>query len=158
WAWDDFDGYLGALERQGVGPNVAAFIGHSAVRYRVMGPAAVERAATAEERAAMAALVRAGMDAGALGWSTSLSPTHFFGDGTPTPAVAPASRARAAPSWRRSRRGGTGSCSASPPAPRPARGRIATSPRSRPGAARLRWTPSATSSSPTTSRASGGSS
>src|SRR5438093_1648873 len=86
WAWDDFDGYLRALEGQGVGPNVAAFVGHSAVRYRVMGPAAVERAATAEERAAMAALVRAGMDAGALGWSTSLSPTHFFGDGTPAPS------------------------------------------------------------------------
>jgi len=86
WAWEDFGGYLDALERQGVGPNVAGFIGHSAVRYRVMGPAAVERAATAEERAAMAALVRAGVDAGALGWSTSLSPTHFFGDGTPAPS------------------------------------------------------------------------
>ena len=41
WAWEDFAGYLGALERQGVGPNVAAFIGHSAIRYCVMGPAAV---------------------------------------------------------------------------------------------------------------------
>jgi N-acyl-D-aspartate/D-glutamate deacylase len=86
WAWEDFDGYLGALERRGVGPNVAAFIGHSAIRYRVMGRAAVERAATGEERAAMAALVRNGMAAGALGWSTSLSPTHFFGDGTPAPS------------------------------------------------------------------------
>src|SRR3989475_4059212 len=86
WAWEDFAGYLGALERRGVGPNVAAFIGHSAVRYRVMGRAAVERAATAEESAEMAALVREGMAAGAIGWSTSLSPTHFFGDGTPAPS------------------------------------------------------------------------
>ena len=86
WAWEDFAGYLGALERGGVGPNVAAFIGHSAVRYRVMGRAAVERAATAEESAEMAALVREGMAAGAIGWSTSLSPTHFFGDGTPAPS------------------------------------------------------------------------
>src|SRR5262249_30092840 len=39
-----------------------------------------------EERAAMAALVRAAMEAGAIGWSTSLSPTHFFGDGTPAPS------------------------------------------------------------------------
>ena len=31
WAWEDFDGYLGALERRGVGPNVAAFVGHSAL-------------------------------------------------------------------------------------------------------------------------------
>jgi N-acyl-D-amino-acid deacylase len=86
WSWEDFADYLGALERRGVGPNVAAFIGHSAVRYRVMGQAAVERAATAEETAAMAALVRRGMAAGAIGWSTSLSPTHFFGDGTPAPS------------------------------------------------------------------------
>ncbi len=86
WAWEDFGGYLGALEGRGVGPNVAAFIGHSAVRYRVMGRAAVERAATPEECAAMAALVREGMAAGAIGWSTSLSPTHFFGDGTPAPS------------------------------------------------------------------------
>ncbi len=86
WAWEDFGGYLGAVERRGVAPNVAAFIGHSAIRYRVMGRAAVERAATAAERAAMAALVRDGMAAGALGWSTSLSPTHFFGDGTPAPS------------------------------------------------------------------------
>jgi N-acyl-D-aspartate/D-glutamate deacylase len=86
WAWEDFDGYLGALERQGVGPNVAAFVGHSAVRYRVMGRAAVERAASAEEQARMAALVREAMAAGAIGWSTSLSPTHFFDDGTPAPS------------------------------------------------------------------------
>src|SRR5438094_664496 len=89
WAWEDFAGYLGALEGRGVGPNVAAFIGHSAVRYRVMGRGAVERAATPEECAAMAALVREGMAAGAIGWSTSLSPTHFFGDGTPAPSRLP---------------------------------------------------------------------
>ena len=46
WAWEDFAGYLDALERRGIGPNVAAFVGHSAVRYHVMGAAAVERAAT----------------------------------------------------------------------------------------------------------------
>jgi N-acyl-D-aspartate/D-glutamate deacylase len=86
WAWEDFDGYLGALERQGVGPNVVAFVGHSAIRYRVMGRAAVERAATAGERAQMGDLVRTAMAAGAIGWSTSLSPTHFFGDGTPAPS------------------------------------------------------------------------
>src|SRR5262245_21127423 len=86
WDWEGFEGYLGALERRGVGPNVAAFIGHSALRYHVMGAAAVERAATADERAAMVRLVRDGVAAGAIGWSTSLSPTHFFGDGTPAPS------------------------------------------------------------------------
>src|SRR2546426_9476311 len=86
WAWEDFAGYLGTLERRGLGVNAAAFIGHSAVRFHVMGPAAVERAATAEERAAMAALVRAGVEAGAIGWAAPPSPTHLFaGGGTPAP-------------------------------------------------------------------------
>src|SRR5690242_8483687 len=86
WSWEDFPAYLDALAGRGVGPNVAAFIGHSAIRYHAMGRAAVERAATPEETQRMIALVRAGMAAGALGWSTSLSPTHFFGDGTPAPS------------------------------------------------------------------------
>jgi hypothetical protein len=54
WSWEDYGGYLGALESRGVGPNVASFIGHSAIRFRVMVRAAVERTATAGERAAMA--------------------------------------------------------------------------------------------------------
>src|SRR5881296_2170300 len=86
WAWEDFAGYLDALEGLGPGVNVAPFVGHSAIRFRVMGRAAVERAATRDERAQMVALVRDAMAAGAIGWSTSLSPTHFFGDGTPAPS------------------------------------------------------------------------
>src|SRR5207247_10222549 len=86
WAWEDFAGYLDALQAAAPGVNVAPFVGHSAIRFWAMGRAAVERAATAEERGRMAALVRDAMEAGAIGWSTSLSPTHFFGDGTPAPS------------------------------------------------------------------------
>ena len=87
WEWEDYAGYLGALERRGLGVNVVSFIGHSAIRVAVMGEAALERTATGEERQAMAALVREGVAAGAIGWSTSLSPTHFFGDtGQPAPS------------------------------------------------------------------------
>ena len=85
WEWESFPEYLTALETRGIGPNVAAFIGMSAVRFNVMGEAAVERAAGADEIERMKAVVREGMRAGAIGWSTSLSPTHFFGDGTPAP-------------------------------------------------------------------------
>lgn len=85
WTWETFPGYLDALAAQGVGPNVAAFVGLSAVRFAAMGGAAVERAATAAEIARMQEIVREAMRAGAVGWSTSLSPTHFFGDGTPAP-------------------------------------------------------------------------
>jgi N-acyl-D-amino-acid deacylase len=80
WGWESYAEYLDAIERGGLGVNVGSFIGHSAIRLNVMGGAALERAATAEERAEMAALVREGMEAGALGWSTSFAPTHFFAD------------------------------------------------------------------------------
>jgi N-acyl-D-aspartate/D-glutamate deacylase len=80
WKWESYGEYLDAIEQGGLGVNVASFIGHSAIRLNVMGAAALERAATAEERAAMAALVRQGIQAGAIGWSTSFAPTHFFAD------------------------------------------------------------------------------
>ncbi|MCW5891607.1 MAG: amidohydrolase family protein [bacterium] len=87
WSWDDYPSYLAALDAQGVGVNVASFVGHSAMRVEVMGADAVERAATPAECEAMARLVREAMDAGAIGWSTSISPTHFFADdGKPAPS------------------------------------------------------------------------
>ena len=90
WEWESFPEYLDAVERSRPAINVAAFVGHSALRYFVMGDAAVERAATADELAQMQNLVRDAMRAGAVGFSTSESPTHFFGSGVPVPSrVAP---------------------------------------------------------------------
>src|SRR3989442_12187456 len=57
WAWEDFAGYLDALEGLGPGVNVAPFVGHSAIRFRVMGRAAVERASTRYDRAPRFALL-----------------------------------------------------------------------------------------------------
>jgi N-acyl-D-amino-acid deacylase len=88
WEWETFPQYLDALERWRPGLNVAVFVGHSAVRYYVMGAAAVERAASADELESMRQVVREAMHAGACGFSTSESTTHFFGDGTPVPSRA----------------------------------------------------------------------
>jgi N-acyl-D-aspartate/D-glutamate deacylase len=90
WEWETFPEYLDAVERGRPAVNVAAFVGHSAVRYFVMGDAAVERAATADELARMQDIVRSALRAGAIGFSSSESPTHFFGSGVPVPSrVAP---------------------------------------------------------------------
>jgi N-acyl-D-aspartate/D-glutamate deacylase len=86
WQWESFPEYLDTLERWRPALNLAAFVGHSAVRYYVMGAAAAERAATAIELERMQDVVRQAMRAGACGFSTSESPTHFFGDGTPVPS------------------------------------------------------------------------
>src|SRR5689334_21875976 len=53
WSFETFPQYLDALERRGVGPNVACFVGHSSVRTFVLRDDAPRRAATAEEVAQM---------------------------------------------------------------------------------------------------------
>jgi N-acyl-D-aspartate/D-glutamate deacylase len=96
WEWETFPEYLDAVERWKPGINVAALIGHSAIRYWVMGAAAAERAATPDELERMRDVLREAMRAGAFGFATSESPTHFFGDGTPVPSrVAPREEIRA---------------------------------------------------------------
>lgn len=86
WEWETFPEYLDAIERARPAINSAVFVGHSAVRFFVMGEAAVERAATADELTRMQDLVRDAMRAGAIGFSSSESPTHFFGTGVPVPS------------------------------------------------------------------------
>ena len=90
WEWETFPEYLDAVERARPAVNAAAFIGHSALRYFVMGDAAAQRAARPDELARMQDVVREALQAGAIGFSTSESPTHFFGSGVPVPSrVAP---------------------------------------------------------------------
>src|SRR5512144_277122 len=86
WNWVSFGEYLDAVEAMSPTLNVGSLVGHSAVRYFVLDDAAAERAATAPEVARMQELVRDGMRAGALGFSTSQAPTHFGGDGKPVPS------------------------------------------------------------------------
>jgi N-acyl-D-amino-acid deacylase len=70
FSWESFEEYLDFI-RPTLGINVAALIGHSAVRYYVMGAASQERAATPEEIAEMCTLVEEAMAAGAAGISSS---------------------------------------------------------------------------------------
>lgn len=76
--WRRFDGRLGI--------NVGSYVGHSAVRRYVMGDAASERAATAEEITAMQALVRQAMREGAIGFSSSQLDVHVGEDGREVPS------------------------------------------------------------------------
>src|SRR4029450_12177079 len=78
WEWESFPQYLDAVARSRPAVNVAAFVGHSAVRYFVMNDAAVERAATEDELARMQAIVREAMRAGAIGFSPSEAPAALF--------------------------------------------------------------------------------
>jgi N-acyl-D-aspartate/D-glutamate deacylase len=86
WGWESFPEYLDAVATLRPALNVGCLIGHSALRYYALDDAAAERTATAAELAEMQQLMRAAMQAGALGFSTSQAPTHFGGDGRPVPS------------------------------------------------------------------------
>jgi N-acyl-D-amino-acid deacylase len=86
WDFETFPEYLDSVRRRGTQLNFTAYIGHSAVRLYVMGDAAYERAATADEVEHMCALVHEGIEAGAAGFSTSYSFAHRGVDGKPVPS------------------------------------------------------------------------
>jgi N-acyl-D-aspartate/D-glutamate deacylase len=82
WNWETFAEYLSRLEGN-VGVNAGFLVGHCALRRYVMGKEAVEREATEAEVAEMVAELHTAIEAGGLGFSTTLSYTHSDGDGKP---------------------------------------------------------------------------
>jgi N-acyl-D-amino-acid deacylase len=86
WPFETFPQYLDALEKRGSAINVAALFGHTPLRLYVMGEASTERAATADEIGAMKKLVREAMEAGAIGFGTSVSVSHNGYAGKPVPS------------------------------------------------------------------------
>ncbi len=84
WRWETFGEYLDAIDH-GLGVNMMPLVGHNPLRLGAMGQAAWERTATAQEIATMQQLLRASLDAGAWGWSTTASPTHAGPSGEPVP-------------------------------------------------------------------------
>jgi N-acyl-D-amino-acid deacylase len=69
-AWSTLGGYLEWLERRGISPNVASFVGASTVREYVLGYE--NRSPSAAELDKMRALVAEAMDEGAVGVTTAL--------------------------------------------------------------------------------------
>ncbi|GAA4401828.1 N-acyl-D-amino-acid deacylase family protein [Quisquiliibacterium transsilvanicum] len=87
WDWEDYGGYLDAIERLKPGINVAGLVGHSALRFYVMGERAVEEQATDEERRRMAELTAQSIDRGAVGFSTNRFAAHKLPDGRAIPGT-----------------------------------------------------------------------
>lgn len=70
WNWETFEEYLARI-RRGLAINVAPLVGHSLLRLWVMDAASMQRIATDAELAEMQSLLRACLEAGAVGLSTS---------------------------------------------------------------------------------------
>jgi len=87
WDWEDYGGYLDAIERLEPAINVAGMVGHCAVRFYVMGERAVEEQASDDERKQMADVVAHSIDRGAVGFSTNRYPPHKLPDGRSIPGT-----------------------------------------------------------------------
>ena len=86
WDFETYPEYLTSMERRGVVPNVASFVGHSSVRNYVLGGDASKRAATDREIAEMRAIVAEALRAGAIGFATSTLEQHNGENGIPMPS------------------------------------------------------------------------
>jgi len=85
--WEGFPQYMDALERLPHSLDFAVQVPHDAVRMAVMGERALaQQAATAEDIAAMRAIVREALRSGAIGFSTGRTDNHRTAAGQETPA------------------------------------------------------------------------
>jgi len=88
WSWETFPEYLDALAAREYSMDIAAFLPHAPLRVYVMGDrGTLDVDPTAEELAQMADHVRASIEAGAIGVSTSRSLNHRTLDGELVPGT-----------------------------------------------------------------------
>ncbi len=88
WGWETFPEFLDFLDGEKLALDIATQVPHGAVRGYVMGErGARNEPATPDDIEAMAKIVREGIEAGALGVSTSRTIAHRAIDGEPVPGT-----------------------------------------------------------------------
>jgi N-acyl-D-aspartate/D-glutamate deacylase len=88
WDWESFPQYMDALEKTPRSLDYLVQVPHDPLRMYVMGERAVaKQAATAQDIAAMRALLHEALLAGAAGFSTGRSDNHRTSEGKETPAA-----------------------------------------------------------------------
>jgi N-acyl-D-aspartate/D-glutamate deacylase len=88
WGWETFGEYLDCVDAVPRALDVAALVPHGAVRAYVMGErGARNEPATPDDIQRMAAIVRDGLAAGGVGFSSSRTVVHRAIDGEPVPGT-----------------------------------------------------------------------
>jgi N-acyl-D-amino-acid deacylase len=83
WTWTTFPEFLTAVDGLPKGINYAGYVGHSALRTYAMGERAFDTPATEDDLRAMERELRQALSAGAMGFTTSRSPSHETPDRRP---------------------------------------------------------------------------
>ncbi|MBV9659940.1 MAG: amidohydrolase family protein [Acidimicrobiales bacterium] len=88
WSWSSTEDYLAQVAAQHPVINIGFMVGHSALRRAVMGGDGVDGRPSGEQLESMQELLRRGVAAGAIGFSSSWGAGHFDGEGSPVPSRA----------------------------------------------------------------------
>jgi N-acyl-D-aspartate/D-glutamate deacylase len=83
WDWESFPEFIDAAARRRSALNLGFLAPLTPFRHYVMGEASLERAAAPEETAQIKRLIREAVDAGALGFSTTILNQHVGFEGRP---------------------------------------------------------------------------
>src|SRR5262244_3917232 len=83
WTWTTFPEFLDRVDALPKGINYAGYVGHSALRTYAMGEHAFEKEAGEDDLRVMERELRDAVRAGAIGFTTSRSPSHETPDGRP---------------------------------------------------------------------------
>ena len=86
WQWETFPQFMDAVTGGGIGLNAGFLLPLAALRHYAMGEQSGERGANPAEIRVMADHLRAAMDAGALGFSTTVLAQHIGHGGKPLAA------------------------------------------------------------------------
>ena len=87
WDWEQYGEYLNSISEKPTSINIAGLVGHSAIRYYVMGDRSFEEQASAEEKQQMADIVAKSLEGGAFGFSTNRFEPHKAPDGRSIPGT-----------------------------------------------------------------------
>jgi N-acyl-D-aspartate/D-glutamate deacylase len=83
WQWESHAEYLDAIQKRGIGINIASLAALTPLRHYVMGEESFERAANAEEITRMQQLLREAINAGAFGFTSTILNNHIGYHGRP---------------------------------------------------------------------------
>ena len=87
WDWEQYGEYLSSISEKPTAINVAGLVGHSAIRYYVMGDRSFADQASDEEKEQMAEIVAKSLESGAFGFSTNRFEPHKAPDGRSIPGT-----------------------------------------------------------------------